>query len=283
MKKEINWREIQGYYNLNTLEDTLKKFQISKSCFYKGVNLGFLTKRSRSDSVKLGISKLPKRKHSEETKRKISEYRKKFIMENPDKVPYRLNHSSKESYPEKYFSELFDKEKINIYRYYGVGPYEIDFCIPDKKIAIEIDGNQHYYDLKIIESDKRKTDYLNKDDWDVIRIKWSDYNSLNYENKKDYINELKGYINGLIDKKPIFDIPKKIRKGYNICECGNEKFKYAQKCINCSESRRRKVERPDYNVLLNEINQLGYKGTGIKYGVSDNCIRKWLKVYKKYN
>ena len=30
---------------------------------------------------------------------------KKYLMENPDKVPYLLNHSSKESYPEKYFTE----------------------------------------------------------------------------------------------------------------------------------------------------------------------------------
>ncbi len=39
----------------------------------------------------------------------------------------------------------------------------------------------------------------------------------------------------------------------------------------------RKVERPDKNILIEEINKLGYSGTGRKYGVSDNAIRKWLK------
>ena len=40
------------------------------------------------------------KKHTEETKRKISEIRKKYLFENPDKVPYLLNHYSKgESYP----------------------------------------------------------------------------------------------------------------------------------------------------------------------------------------
>jgi hypothetical protein len=29
--------------------------------------------------------------------------------------------------------------------------------------------------------------------------------------------------------------------------------------------------------LLDEIKELGYCGTGRKYGVSDNAIRKWLK------
>jgi len=50
----------------------------------------------------------------------------------------------------------------------------------------------------------------------------------------------------------------------------------------------RKVERPDIDTLINEINQIGYSATGRKYGVSDNAIRKWVKQYnfippRKYN
>jgi len=48
-----------------------------------------------------------------------------------------------------------------------------------------------------------------------------------------------------------------------------------------SKTKQRKVERPSYEQLLNEIEQLGYSGTGRKYGVSDNSIRKWVKYYKK--
>lgn len=44
---------------------------------------------------------------------------------------------------------------------------------------------------------------------------------------------------------------------------------------------RRKVVRPPYDELMNEINELGYSGTGRKYGVSDNSIRKWKKYYEK--
>lgn len=39
----------------------------------------------------------------------------------------------------------------------------------------------------------------------------------------------------------------------------------------------RKVERPTKEVLMLEIETLGYSGAGRKYGVSDNAIRKWLK------
>lgn len=45
---------------------------------------------------------------------------------------------------------------------------------------------------------------------------------------------------------------------------------------------KRTVERPPYEQLKTEINDLGYSATGRKYGVSDNAIRKWVKVYEKY-
>lgn len=44
----------------------------------------------------------------------------------------------------------------------------------------------------------------------------------------------------------------------------------------------RKVKRPPYEQLQNEIKELGFTGTGKKYGVSDNAIRKWIKFYEKH-
>ncbi|BBO78882.1 hypothetical protein DSCW_62990 [Desulfosarcina widdelii] len=46
-----------------------------------------------------------------------------------------------------------------------------------------------------------------------------------------------------------------------------------------SEFWQRKVERPDYKSLCQDIQKLGFVGTGRKYGVSDNAIRKWKKHY----
>jgi hypothetical protein len=43
----------------------------------------------------------------------------------------------------------------------------------------------------------------------------------------------------------------------------------------------RKTERPTYDLLKSEIGKLGYSGVGIKYGVSDNAVRKWLKSYER--
>ena len=45
----------------------------------------------------------------------------------------------------------------------------------------------------------------------------------------------------------------------------------------------RKVNRPPYDQLIQEIKELGYSAVGRKYNVSDNAIRKWVKTYEKLN
>ena len=73
----------------------------------------------------------------------------------------------------------------------------------------------------------------------------------------------------------------KKNKIFYYCECGKEILKKSKKCVKCSNiaksKKQRKVKRPSYNILIKEIEKLGYTGTGEKYGVSDNSIRKWIK------
>jgi hypothetical protein len=38
----------------------------------------------------------------------------------------------------------------------------------------------------------------------------------------------------------------------------------------------RKVQRPPYEVLVREVEALGWSAVGRKYGVSDNAVRKWV-------
>lgn len=53
----------------------------------------------------------------------------------------------------------------------------------------------------------------------------------------------------------------------------NNKYDTCHKC-----SSRKKIEnRPSIEQLQKDVEELGYCGTGRKYGVSDNAIRKWLK------
>jgi transposase-like protein len=44
---------------------------------------------------------------------------------------------------------------------------------------------------------------------------------------------------------------------------------------------RRKVTRPPYEQLLEEIEAVGYLAVGRKYGVSDNAVRKWVRFYER--
>lgn len=63
------------------------------------------------------------------------------------------------------------------------------------------------------------------------------------------------------------------------CSCGNLIRSESDSCKKCSSIKIRKVkERPSYDTLRKDVSTLGYVKTGKKYGVSDNAIRKWLKV-----
>lgn len=91
---------------------------------------------------------------------------------------------------------------------------------------------------------------------------------------------------------------RKIKK--HLCECGNKKKQTSKMCKKCydllranklkdklnynklDKINRRKVERPPYTQLLLEISEFGYVKTGKLYGVSDNSIRKWIKMYEKH-
>lgn len=85
---------------------------------------------------------------------------------------------------------------------------------------------------------------------------------------------------------------------HDQCSCGGLKRKKSEMCINCYRNKisennevnkkekkdrkeTRKVKRPPHHILINEIKELGYVATGKKYGVSDNSIRKWIKMYEK--
>lgn len=46
--------------------------------------------------------------------------------------------------------------------------------------------------------------------------------------------------------------------------------------VECAHLGSRRAERPSQEVLLKEVEELGYCAVGRKYGVSDVAIRKWL-------
>lgn len=194
MKKIYNWSVIQKFYDEgNAWRDIISNFGCSSNSIAKAIKRGDLKMRSKSEAIKIAHIKyanmyIP----SDETKRKISISRKKYLDENPDKVPYILNHYTNGiSYPEKYFKEVFENECIPLKHHKQIKCYQLDFYNDEKMIDVEVDGDQHHLDKRIVESDIRRTKFLEEQGWSVFRIKWSDYQKLSYKEKCEVINEIK--------------------------------------------------------------------------------------------
>lgn len=146
--------------------------------------------KSKISKEKLSIH-FKGRKLSDSHKKKLSENKKEYLMKNPDKVPYKLNHSSKISYPERYFLSVL---KGFDFQYKVPGTlYEIDFANPAKKIAIEIDGEQHYVDQRIVDHDIERDKVLKEIGWKTIRVRWSHYKSLSLDKRKETILKLMNF------------------------------------------------------------------------------------------
>lgn len=212
--------------------------------------------RTKSEMLSLAGKK---RTHSEETKNKISVIRKKFLEENPDKIPYKINHKSKgETYPERYFREWLEKENMPFQQEYEFKLYSFDFLV-NERIDLEIDGDQHKNDKRILEHDIKR-DAKSKDaGFIVYRIMWSNYQKLNKEEKSKFLLELKSFLLDESNPIPQFVIKKKQSKISKI-----------------------KQEDPRKKQALEMLKRgMNYCEVGRQFKVSDNTIRKWIKSLGK--
>lgn len=79
------------------------------------------------------------------------------------------------SYPEIIADKKLKELGIDFIHDHKVGKYFIDFAIINKKIAIEIDGQQHNLpDRK--KSDNKKDNFLKLNNWKIFRIKFPEDN-----------------------------------------------------------------------------------------------------------
>jgi very-short-patch-repair endonuclease len=107
---------------------------------------------------------------SEDDKKIMSQTMIKYLTEHPDKVPYKLNHSSKMSYPENIFKNALESMNITGWTYnFRNGIYAYDFAFPELKIDIEIDGNTHTQE-KVKRIDERRDTFSKENGWQVIRF-----------------------------------------------------------------------------------------------------------------
>ena len=177
---------------------------------------------------------------------------------------YGLENFSYEIIEECLISEL-DKRETYWIRYYDsynngyncdLGGHNNHFCKFNQKI------------LGSIENDLRNTNLILQEiaDKNGCSIGFvSDFNSGKVWHRDDIIY-------------PIRDTKRPSR----VCkECGVKITKDSSTgmCIACSSKARRVVERPAKEQLLIDVGTSNFAATGRKYGVTDNTIRKWCKLY----
>ncbi len=103
--------------------------------------------------------------------------------------------NNEHSYPEKWFISVLENEfgmieNVDYKTEFPFYKYSLDFAWPDKKICIEIDGEQHQRFQDQIRRDSEKDDLLKNDGWFEIRKSWKDI----FNNPKLFIEEVRSIL-----------------------------------------------------------------------------------------
>lgn len=130
--------------------------------------------------------------HTEEQKQKISASMKKAHAEGRAHNIGECRWNNEPSYPEKWFMKVlkneFGFEKDKDYKMeFSFHKFSLDFAWPDKKICIEIDGEQHQRFQEQKQRDIEKDKLLKEEGWIELRKLWKDI----FSSPKAFIEEVK--------------------------------------------------------------------------------------------
>lgn len=231
-----------------------------------------------------------------------SEYeknREEFIKNSLNCKFLRFNPDGKDCYISQLILDLLKmfNDKINNYiddYDFKNGEFSFEFAIAKEKTKqciVKKDKAIRELELKIelkrleIEEYKLKNNNTNKqievnenliDDSDKEYESISELETSDDQNSDDESEESEE--DNDIKPNKCIDCETKVYKTSKRCNACNAKKRYNEK-----KSTRKIKNRPSYEQLKKELEKSSYVKVAKKYNVSDNCIRKWLKTYKKYN
>lgn len=117
------------------------------------------------------------RKISLEGRKNISDAKRKYYKEHPEKHLWKDKNKFK-SIPCEKLKEWLKSKSIAYIEEYNIPEsqfnYSIDIAFPDKKIGVEVNGNQHYnYDGTLKEYYQKRHDYIESLGWKLYELHFS--------------------------------------------------------------------------------------------------------------
>lgn len=159
---------IDEYKGGESLKSIISNYRIGFQLINRIFSKYKVLKRSTSESLK-GRSF----NHTEESKLKMSISRKKLLKENPKIHNWKLNDKFK-SRPCENFKNQLNKMCISYIEKMSVSDdrfFSMDIALPEYKIGIEINGNQHYNrDGTLKEYYQKRHDYIKSLGWNIHEI-----------------------------------------------------------------------------------------------------------------
>lgn len=205
LKKAKNLRSLSTHlsrdHNINLIDYKVEfeQFDIPKCTCGKQKKLrkGLVFNKS-CGSIECSSSVKSNRVHSDETKNKMRQSRLDYMKNNPEFTSWRT--SNKMSWPEKIFLASLEKSELmklcEIEREKSFYPYYVDFAFINVKVAVEIQGSQHYSSNERILSDLKKKDLILSKGWRVFYI---DANQVKF-NSEECVKELIEFIGDVNSK-----------------------------------------------------------------------------------
>lgn len=253
-------------------------------------------------------------KHTPETKKILSEKRKVWLKENPDKHVWK-RHSKFKSVPCEKLKEFILSKNIKFLPEFTPlidRSFAVDIAFPEKMVCLEINGNQHYDAIgKLKPYYQEKHDLITAAGWKVIEIHYSlcfnaEYISsllntivnLPVLNDFDYDVWESGRSVGVPSRNVALEersdmqfhhrpmdkfqydvyIPMNKKKEPKKCkDCDKNIKQYSircKKCANIHNQAPRKIQLPEKEQLQEMVNNTPLSKLGPQFGLSDVGLKK---------
>ena len=170
IKLPIN--EIVTLYGNGMSENAIsKRFNVSRNVIALRLTQAGIKRRTQSEAETLKWSQMSEEMCKHQVKAAHDKVRgMKRSHENLVNHALSVQAKGRMSKFEKLFFEAFTKAEIEVVPQYAVDVFNVDFAIPEKKIAIEVDGGHWHSSPRKIKQDIKKTEVLVSLGWTIIRF-----------------------------------------------------------------------------------------------------------------